>query len=209
MKTFKIFKVLVLSLIIFTVGCSKEEPMQEDLRVTDAHVEQNELANNAAKTKMYTVEFGALNNSGVTGTAELILEGSTLTVSITASGLEPDSLHPQHIHGFSNNKGNSTCPPQSADTDGNNLISVSEGAPFYGGIQLPLIMNPTDELSFPVADEDGNINFVMTYEYENGVNKDLTPLQNRAIVLHGMSVEDEYILTLPVACGQIQPSQGS
>ena len=44
----------------------------------------HELANNGVKAKMYTVEFGALNNSRVSGTAELILEGSTLTVSITA-----------------------------------------------------------------------------------------------------------------------------
>lgn len=38
MKPFKIFKVLVLS-VIFTVGCSKEDPLQDDLRVTNAHIE--------------------------------------------------------------------------------------------------------------------------------------------------------------------------
>lgn len=209
MRNFKIFKVLVLSVAIFAVGCSKEDPMQDDLKVADAHIAPNELANNGAKAKMYMVEFGELNNSGVSGTAELILEGSSLTVNITASGLEPEALHPQHIHGFMDDKRNSTCPPASADSDNDNLISVSEGAPFYGGIQLPLIMDPNDELSFPVADEDGNINFTMTYEYEDGVDKDLTPLQNRAIVLHGLTVDGKYQVTLPVACGQIQPNQGS
>ncbi len=209
MRNFKIFKVLVLSVVIFAVGCSKEDPMQDDLKVADAHINPNELANNGSKAKMYMVEFGELNNSGVSGTAELILEGSSLTVNITASGLEPEKLHPQHIHGFVDNKRNSTCPPTSADSNNDNLVSVGEGAPFYGGIQLPLIMDPQDELSFPVADENGNINFTMTYEYEDGVNTDLTPLQNRAIVLHGLTVDKDYQVTLPVACGQIQPNQGS
>jgi hypothetical protein len=30
------------------------------------------------------------------------------------------------------------------------------------------------------------------------------PLQNRAIVLHGLTVNGTYMVTLPVACGQIQ-----
>lgn len=210
MKTFKIFNAFLLSsFLIMAVGCSKEDPMQEDLVVSDAHIAPQDVANNGAKAKMYSVEFGSLNNSGVSGTAELSLEGSTLRVSITATGLDPEMLHPQHIHGFADDKRNSTCPPESADTSGDGLVSVGEGAPFYGGIQLPLIMDPENELSFPVADAEGNINFTMTYEYEDGIDSDITPLQNRAIVLHGMSVDGEYMLTLPVACGQIQPKQGA
>ncbi|MDX1545166.1 MAG: hypothetical protein R3214_14620, partial [Christiangramia sp.] len=184
MKTFKIFNAFLLSsFLIMAVGCSKEDPMQEDLVVSDAHIAPEDVANNGAKAKMYSVEFGSLNNSGVSGSAELSLEGSTLRVSITATGLHPEMLHPQHIHGFADDKRNSTCPPESADTSGDGLISVGEGAPFYGGIQLPLIMDPDNELSFPVADAEGNINFTMTYEYEDGIDNDITPLQNRAIVL--------------------------
>lgn len=202
MKTFKLINaVLLSSFLIFSVGCSKEEPVSGDLQTADAHIAPNEMANNGAKAKMYTVEFGALNNSGVSGTAELSLEGSTLTVTISASGLDA-GLHPQHIHGFAKNKGNSTCPPASADTDGNGIISIPEGAPFYGGVLLPL--SP-----FPEAGEDGTIEFTMTYEYEDGVDADLTPLQNRTIVLHGMDTAEGYSATTPVACGQIQASQGS
>ena len=190
------------TVLIFAVGCSKDESQIEEINSVDAHIEPNELANNGAKAKMYTVDFGSLNDSGVTGSAELSLEGSTLTVNISASGLEPDKVHPQHIHGFTENNANSTCPPASADQDGDGYVSIPEGAPFYGGILLTL--NP-----IPTADADGNINFTMTYEYEDGVDSDLTPLQNRAIVLHGMTVDGEYWAGLPVACGQIQANQGN
>ena len=203
MKCFKLFYSVVLSAFLFlSVGCSKEEPVNDEINAVNAHIKPNELANNGAKAKMYTVEFGSLNGSGVSGTAQLRLEGSTLTVDITASGLEAGELHPQHIHGFSENRGNSTCPPASADMDGDGLVSIPEGAPFYGGVLLTLTPLPT-------ADTDGNINFTMTYEYEDGVDSDLTPLQNRAIVLHGMTVNGEYWTGLPVACGQIKASQGS
>ena len=190
------------SILFLTVGCSKEEPINDGINAVNAHIEPNELANNGSKAKMYTVEFGSLNGSGVSGNAQLRLEGSTLTVDITASGLEADEVHPQHIHGFGENKGNSTCPPASADNDGDGFVSIPEGAPFYGGVLLTL--NP-----LPIADADGNINFTMTYEYEDGVDSDLTPLQNRAIVLHGMTVDGNYWAGLPVACGQIKANQGS
>ena len=190
------------TLLIFAVGCSKDESELDEINSVNAHIEPNELANNGSKAKMYSVEFGSLNDSGVSGTAVLSLEGSTLTVNISASGLEPDKVHPQHIHGFADNKGNSTCPPASADQDGDGYVSIPEGAPFYGGVLLTL--NP-----IPTADADGNINFTMTYEYEDGVDSDLTPLQNRAIVLHGMTVDGLYWPGLPVACGQIQANQGN
>ena len=205
MKTIKLnYALLFTALLFIGVSCSTDEDeMMPETNSQDLHVKY-ENANNGAKAKMYTVDFGELNGSGVTGTAELILEGNDLTVTIMASGLEANSLHPQHIHGFMENKGNSTCPPPSADEDGDGLVSVAEGAPFYGGIQQALILNLEDDLSFPVADEDGKIEFEMTYT----VNKDITPLQNRAIVLHGMTVDGTYQVTLPVVCGQITSSQG-
>lgn len=195
MKTLKfIYSVMLSSILIFAVGCSKEETGIDEINSVDAHYETKDIPNNAANAKMYSVNFGELNNSGVSGTAELILDGVNLTVKISASGLEPGS-HAQHIHGFVENKGNSECPPASADTDGDGLISVGEGAPFYGGVLLTL-------QPFPEADENGNIDFEMTFE---NVTKDITPLQNKAIVLHGM----DGMPSLPVACGQIKANQGS
>ena len=123
-------------------------------------------------------------------------------------------MHPQHIHGFTENKGNSNCPTPAADTNGDGLVGLVEGLPSYGGVLLELYV-PIDE--FPVADANGELTYERTFtlgetefpeEGELISESDLSPLQNRTIVLHGMTVNGEYIATLPVACGQIKPAQG-
>lgn len=147
--------------------------------------------------KHYQASLAPLNNSGVTGTATLTLDGDQLTVAIQASGLEANALHPQHIHGFMENKRNSTCPTQADDMNGDGIVDLGEGLPDYGPVLLPLT-------PFPTA-PDGTIAFEQTYTVDP---KELGPLQNRAIVLHGLTVDGEYIATLPVACGQIKVTPG-
>lgn len=160
------------------------------------------------KAKEYRADLQALNGSGVTGTATLELDGDELTVSIDATGLEAGKLHPQHVHGFDRPR-NSTCPTASADDNGDGVVSVGEGAPSYGAVRLPLT-------PFPVADGTGAIDYDETFEIErkgnssrftvevDGEDVQLGPLQNRAIVLHGMTVGGEYVPTLPVACAQLE-----
>lgn len=199
MSTLKfIYSVMLSSLLIFAVGCSKDDSGMGEINALDAHYTPNDIPNNGEKAKMYSVNFGELNNSGVTGTAELILDGVNLTVKVSLSGLEPGG-HAQHIHGFTDNKRNSKCPPTSADTDNDGYISLGEGVPFYGGVILPLKDTAGE---FPVADENGDLEYEMTFE---DVTKDLTPLQNKSIVIHGM----DGMPSLPVACGQIEANQGS
>lgn len=147
--------------------------------------------------KEYRVSLAALNHSGVHGTATLALEGNQLTVTVNAMGLEAGKPHPQHIHGFMDNSRNSTCPTMAADTNGDGVVDLAEGLPSYGPVLLEL--GP-----MPMADAEGRIMYTHTFE----ITKDLLPLQNRAIVLHGLTVNGEYIATLPVACGQVMTVSG-
>ena len=155
---------------------------------------------NAVEPINFTSQLGSINDSGVSGTAAISIEGNNLTVIVEAQGMTPGEAHPQHIHGLENGEENATCPPASADSNEDGVITIPEGAPFYGDVLLPLG-------DFPMADANGNISYEKTFKLgENGnptVEK-LAALQNRVIVLHGMNDGDEaYIPTTPVACGEL------
>ncbi len=140
----------------------------------------------------FQVDLDPLNESGVDGKAQLILRGDTLRVVITARGLVPDMLHPQHIHGFVEGT-DAVCPPDSAAGE-DGILTIAEGLPFYGPVLLPLT-------PFPMADH-GTIQFNHVYDLDS-VEPELRPLEKREIVLHGGFVNGEYVPTLPVACGEI------
>lgn len=153
----------------------------------------------AKAPRHFRVELQPLNDSGVSGTAHLLLDGDQLTVTIDATGLEAGETHAQHIHGNPDPDdlpGNSTCPPASADVDGNGLVSVGEGLPYYGPVLLALE-------SFTTA-PGGVIDFEQTYRDLSNLAP-VNALQNRSIVIHGKTVGGTYIGSLPVACGQIKP----
>ena len=57
-----------------------------------------------------------------------------------------------------------------------------------------------------MADENGNISYEKTFmlgENENPTMAELGDLDNRVIVLHGLNNNDEYVATIPVACGEL------
>lgn len=143
----------------------------------------------AQAVQSFVVDLDPLNNSGVDGAASLTLRGNQLTVQIRATGLVPNQTHPQHIHGLAGTM-NATCPTAAmAGADG--VLSLEEGLPAYGPVLLPLDPFPSGS---PVS-------FQQTYTID--VNN-LQPLQNRVIVLHGAMVAEQYVASLPVACGEIR-----
>ena len=180
------------ALLLFSACESESIAPDASLNAQDGQNAHRSKSFNLNKT--YTADISALNNSGVSGTATLTLEGDMLTVHLMASGLEPNKLHIQHIHGFTDNNKNAICPPMSADTDGDGIVSLTEGLPFYGPILLSL--DPSQKAP------DGTINYTQTF----AVTADMLPLQNNVIVLHGLTVNGTYEVTLPVACGAIKPS---
>ena len=144
----------------------------------------------------------ATNNSGVVALAFLSLDqtNNTLDATILATKLEPNKVHPQHIHGFAD-KHNSTCPPSSvAGADG--IISLSEGLPYYGPVLLGL---DDGSGTYPTSTSGGVVVYEHTFNLGSGgvpTAATLLPLENRAVVLHGMTVNSTYDATIPVACGE-------
>ena len=136
----------------------------------------------------------SLNDSGAEGVAWIVVEdGKYLTVAIEASGLEPSLVHPQHIHGFDRPRSNSSCPGPEADANGDGIVSVGEGLPNYGPVVLPLF-------PFNLVDGSGELSYFAAFTIRP---EDLRPLHKRSIVLHGLTVDGEYVPSVPVACGEI------
>lgn len=137
-----------------------------------------------------------LNGSGAIALAYFQLQNNMLKTTVLASGMEPNKEHPQHIHGFNSGQ-DAVCPPDSADTNGDGLISLEEGAPFYGGILLAL---EQENGTFPTADDMGNYIYQRTFDVGS---LSLPNLQNTAVEVHGLTVNGTYQATLPVACGEV------
>lgn len=165
------------------------------------------------EAKHYKACLNSLNDSKAVGFAYFSVKNNVLETTVLAANLEPNKIHPQHIHGFMNDSP-STCPPTSAaddDPEGDdNFISVGEGAPFYGGILLSLTQ---EDGTWPMANAFGILTYQRTFTLPvtEGSGEDafqvnvetLMPLENRAVVLHGMTVGEDYIPSLPVACGKV------
>lgn len=145
------------------------------------------------RTFQYEVTLGALNNSGVSGTAMLRLKGDQLAVTINASGLEAGKEHMQHIHGLAE-RAASSCNVSTADANADGRVSNPEGSKVYGD---PLL----DLTPFPTASSTGTVAYFQTFTVDMGK---LFPLTSRAIVLHGLTVNGTYDAALPVACGLIE-----
>ena len=111
------------------------------------------------------MNFEPLNNSGTSGSASLTLTNNDfLTVQVNARGLEPNQLHPLHIHGLPGGA-HSTVPTVACyGADGDRFIEVLEGAKACG----PVIANMTSPpgahpTGFPRADARGVVNFSQTF----------------------------------------------
>jgi hypothetical protein len=179
----------------------------------------------------YTANLSSFNDSGVTGTAiiGLDVDTNTLTVSVEATGLEPNQVHIQHIHGFTDGT-DATIPTSANDTDGDGFVELLEGLVSYGGILLNLSTDHTNDTGsdnghshdsglagFPTA-PDGTIHFLESYSLDTSDPLISGMLTNDHIVIHGMTVDagvgagttgevdgsGGYELVLPIAIGEIE-----
>ena len=155
-------------------------------------------------------------HSSVTGTATLDVTGTQAHVVLHLRGLSPNLPHAMHIHGLLAAK--NECPAPAADTNGDGLISLEEGAPFYGPIDVSFTTTGDTSAAsglalerFPVSDGNGQLNYDRTFTIPQNVIDRLGALH---IVVHGLALDGNstgpvggydslFEAVLPVACGGI------
>lgn len=188
------------------------------------------IAASAQTAETYTADLGQANDSGASGTATITLEGTTATVSVDGNGFFEGFPHAMHFHGEPG--GDNVCGPlnpsdsgfEEADADSDGILSVAEGAPSYGGVQVSLTTEGDTSADSALAVErfptSGSLDYERTIELPQAVADDLSSLH---IVVHGLDLNDsgeigdqgtpssldpslDIEATAPAACGQITAS---
>jgi hypothetical protein len=180
-----------------------------------------------AASQSYEATLAPLNHSTASGTLMLTLDGNQATITETASGL-PAMFggaaypHVQHIH----INGQGTCPTAAADTNGDGVVSTTEGAPAYGPIGTTLsVSGPTTPASgtvLNIAPSGATINYSRTITLDAATVAAIQA-HTAVIVVHGLDPttlsakaqgeKSDLVPSLPLAatspnlCGALAVSQ--
>ncbi len=181
----------------------------------------------AASTTSYQANLQAINHVTGSGDFMLKLNGSQATVTEHVSGLA-DKFggnaypHVQHIH----IDGKGQCPTTSADTNGDGVVSTTEGAPSYGGIGTTLSTSgdtsPAAGTTLTVAPSGATFTYSRSFTLDS---KTMAALKagTAVIVVHGLDPatlskkaqgeKSDLVPALPLAatspalCGVVTASQ--
>jgi hypothetical protein len=183
----------------------------------------------AADSSSYQAQLGAINGSNASGSVMISLNGSEATVTEKVSGLAAAFNgaaypHVQHIHIGA--KG--VCPTPAADTDGDGVISTTEGGPSYGAIGATLSTSgdtsPAAGTTLEVAPSGGSYSYERTFTLDDATMSSLKA-GTAVVVVHGLdpatlptaaqSKPSDLVPSLPLAatspalCGTLTASQMS
>ena len=137
------------------------------------------------------VQPDAVPNSSASGETRIkALPNGKVQVKVEAWGLTP-GVHAMHLHGVPGEATDNACPgPDAAGDDG--VVTVLDGAPFYGGILTSLTTSgdtsPASALAldrFPVADASGYLEYSRTFDDAAA----LTDAGSVQVVVHGIDFD--------------------
>jgi hypothetical protein len=181
----------------------------------------------SAATQSYQATLAPLNHASASGTAMITLNGNQATVTEHVTGLastfnDAPYPHVQHIH----INGQGACPTMSADTDGDGVVSTTEGQPAYGPIGTTLSTSgpttPAAATILTVAPSGATIDYSRTFTLDDSTMSAITN-GKAVVVVHGLDPatlstkaqgeKSELVPSLPLAatspalCGVLTTAQ--
>ena len=152
------------------------------------------------------------NNSGVTGVGVVTLDGTNLSVDVSASGLTPNQVHSLHLHGFLDDRPERLAVAAD-DLDGDGFIETPEGESLaYGSVIAALTASGEAQQGlevspdFPVADAAGALRFSQNYRLDPAEADDAAILARVTARLDGRVLEF-HGLDLPAGPGAGTPNE--
>lgn len=157
------------------------------------------------------VQAAAVPGSRARGSARVMaLPSGKLQVTVVADGLTPGVHHMMHLHTFPTAP-DQGCPGPVADADGDGLVSVTEGVPWYGPVMVSLTTSgattgTVDMMAFPLADATGHLEYQRTFAASEA---NLELARRVQVVVHGLDLDASGTLaggmetTIPVLCGGV------
>ena len=186
----------------------------------------------------FTAELRQANNSGGSAEAQITLDGNMAEITLTGDGFFDGFPHAIHIHGEPG--GDNVCPPamnpgedgfddlaSQTMADGTPILSVIDGAAFYGGVAASLTTegdtSPDSALAVERFPTSATLDYQRTIELPEDVANDLSSLH---LVVHATDLNGDGEIgpvedgdgnqipsslnedlpieaTAPAACGQI------
>jgi hypothetical protein len=129
--------------------------------------------------------LGELNNSNATGAARVTVEKNKVTVVVKVKGLLAKAPHAMHIHAGGMGK----CPTMAANTNGDRILSTTEGHHAYGSIVTSLTTrgdtSPASGLAIDRFPATSTFTYKRTITVSASVAKQIHH-NNAVIVVHGI-----------------------
>lgn len=164
-------------------------------------------ADDTTSSRSYQAALDPVTANGVTGTGAswITVTGTTAEVKIQVNGLLDGVPHAQHIHVGAAGR----CPTEPALHNGRPSITVTDGAPLYGGIATSLTVDgPTsaehglDVTHFP---QTGSYTYSRTVELDAGV-VDALAGGTAVLVVHGVDVNGNGIYDDVLGASDLDPA---
>jgi hypothetical protein len=131
-----------------------------------------------------------LNNSGVSGDADVRFHYRKANVDIDAYGLVKGMPHAQHIH--YGEQARNECPTAADDSNRDFRLNTAEGIPAYGPIRKSLTLSgdtsPASGLAvarFPMAPQ-GEVHYNRTHYFGNDALRQAIRSGEGVLVIHGV-----------------------
>lgn len=168
-------------------GCEMEEPEPGTQADTMAQQPATTQQTGQQPQAIYEARLQALQGSGVSGTAVLTQRNDQLEVTVAATGLDPSTRVPQHIHL------NASC-----DNSGGILLNLDQD------LSLPDQGQPQGE-AYPQTDDQGRLQYTASRSLQElrtgltgsgGASADSLDLANRVVKLHDPDMQS-------ISCGPL------